>query len=304
MPILLPFIHVASASAELIYTDPEKWVEDNLEALAETVAHTAPNDAYFTPFCVEYPPYGVHFIDKILGADVFFQDGQWYNRPLKNAVGTLAASDLERDETWSLAKRAALAFVAQGVKLPLFGMPTLSSALNIGINIYGQEILVAMLENPDAARRDLSVINDAIMRMHSWYIANVPQTQLQPVISWHRTQPPGHGQLCGCSTQLISAAHYAELVAPLDNALLGCYPNGGMIHLCGAHTQHIPTFRAMPNLKALEMNDRAALDLPHYHAGLRDDQLIYLNCFADMPPARALEITNGGDRLVILNFPR
>ena len=122
--------------------------------------------------------------------------------------------------------------------------------------------------------------------------------QLQPVISWNRTQPPEYSQLCVCTTQLIAGDCYAEMVAPLDDKLLGVYPNGGMIHICGSHTQHIKAFRDMKNLKALQVNDRASADLERYFKELREDQVIYLNPCKEMPVEQAMEIT-GGKRLVI-----
>jgi hypothetical protein len=91
---------------------------------------------------------------------------------------------------------------------------------------------------------------------------------------------------------------YKEFIAPLDEALLGVYPNGGMMHLCGAHTHLIPAFKNMPNLRAVQVNDKAAGDLRYYFEGLREDQIIYLNPCEEMPVKEALEITNG-KRLVI-----
>ena len=129
--------------------------------------------------------------------------------------------------------------------------------------------------------------------------------QLQPVISWNRTQPPGYGQLCGCTTQLVSGELYREMVAPLDNALLSVYPKGGMIHICGAHAQHIDAFRDMPALKVVQFNDRAAADLEAFFRGLRNDQVLYLNPCKEMSVAEAVQITHG-KRLVVaadLNVP-
>jgi hypothetical protein len=145
---------------------------------------------------------------------------------------------------------------------------------------------------------DMTVINQALCDMHRWYLANIPPRQLQPVISWNRTQPPGYGQLCGCTTQLVSADMYAETVAPLDEELLGAYPHGGMMHLCGSHTHLIPVFRGMKKLRAIQINDKAAGDLRLYFEGLRDDQIIYLNPCEEMTVEMALEIT-GGKRLVV-----
>jgi hypothetical protein len=55
----------------------------------------------------------------------------------------------------------------------------------------------------------------------------------------------------------------------------------------------------MKSLRAVQLNDRAALDLEAYFHGLRDDQIIYANLFDGMPLEKVLEIT-GGERVVIV----
>lgn len=280
------------------YREPEKWVEECLIDIAENKAKAILNDQMFVPVCVEYGIYGVHYIDKILGADVYFQDGQWYNRYLTTPIGELKDPDLDHDETFQLSVRAAKKFVEVGGKFPLFGLPTIASALNIAVNLYGQEILMEMIADPDNARKDLETITRTLVKIHKAFREIIPERQLQPVISWNRTQPPGYGQICGCTTQLISQDLYRELISDLDEAVLGVYENGGMIHLCGSHTQHIPTFRDMKTLKAVQLNDRAAEDLEAYFNGLREDQIIYVNPCEGMPIEKALEITKGR-RLVI-----
>lgn len=279
-----------------LYTDPEDWVTDCLELML--TQRGAPVEG-FTPVCVEYPPYGVHYIDKMLGAMVYYHCGQWNADYLKTPIGSLEMPDLDRDETWQLSRRAVKAFLDADVKLPLFGLPTLSSALNILLNLYGQEALIAMYEDEEAVRRDLEVINTLIRTLHRWYIDNIPKEQLQPVISWARTQPPGYGQLCGCTTQLVSGDMYREFIAELDDAVLGEYEHGGMIHLCGSHAQHIETFRNMKNLRSLQLNDRAAEDLALYLEGLREDQIIYVNPCAGMPVERIVELSKG-ERVVLV----
>ena len=279
-----------------LYTDPEGWVTDCLELML-TQKPTLTDG--FTPVCVEFPPYGVHYIDRMLGANVHFHAGQWNADYLTTPIGSLEMPDLDKDETWQMSVRAARAFLDAEVKLPLFGMPTLSSALNILLNLYGQEALIAMYEDEDAVRHDLDVINTLIRTLHRWYINNISKEQLQPVISWARTQPPGYGQLCGCTTQLLGGDMYREFIAELDNALLGEYENGGMIHLCGSHTQHMETFRNMKNLRSIQLNDRAAEDLALYLEGLREDQILYVNPCAGMPVEKIVEIS-GGERVVLV----
>ena len=280
------------------YKEPEKWVDECLEDIAKNKAEAGLNDDRFVPVCVEYGIYGVHYIDKILGANVYFQDGQWYNDYLDSPIGELEEPDLETNETFQLSIRAAKRFAEVGGAFPLFGLPTIASALNIAVNLYGQEILMEMLADPENARKDLETINRTLVNIHKAFRAIIPEKQLQPVISWERTQPPAYGQICGCTTQLVSGSLYEEMILDLDEAVLDVYENGGMIHLCGSHSQHIENFRNMKSLKSVQLNDKAAEDLQLYFKGLREDQLIYLVPCKGMPIEKALEIT-GGKRLVI-----
>ncbi|MBQ8512326.1 MAG: hypothetical protein IJ497_06905 [Clostridia bacterium] len=280
------------------YTEPEKWVDECLADIAQNRAQAILNDTKFVPVCVEYGIYGVHYIDRILGANVYHHAGQWYNDYLKNPIGSLEDPDLDNDETFQLSIRAAKRFAEVGGEFPLFGLPTIASVLNIAVNLYGQEILIEMLADPDNARRDLETINRTLVRIHKAFREILPERQLQPVISWARTQPPGFGQICGCTTQLLSGELYRDMIADLDEDVLNVYPHGGMIHLCGSHAQHIETFRNMKSLRAVQVNDRAAEDLELYWNGLRDDQVIYLCPCKGMTIEQALRIT-GGKRLVI-----
>lgn len=292
---------VYAASAVDPAADPDRWIADALADLAGRANLLMDPDAV-RPLCVEYGPYGVHFVDSLFGADVYQHEGQWWSRCLSQPVGTLAMPELEVHPTWRMAAEFAHAFVRSGVTVPVLGMPTVSSALNVAINLYGEAFLIALQDDAVAAGRDLATINGLLRQIHLWYRQVVPAAQLQQVVAAQRLQPPGCGQLCGCSTALVSARCYAAAIAPLDAALLADYPNGGMIHLCGAHLQHLPTWAAMPSLRALQLNDRAAADLEAYHRALRPDQVIYLNPCEEMPVREALRITRG-QRLVIVGDP-
>ena len=281
-----------------IYTEPELWVEDCLEDLAERYA-VLENETYFRPLCVGMDLYGVHYMDKILGADVFYQDDQWYNNYMTTPIGTLKAPDLEQNEVWSLTKRIIQAFLDADVALPCLSLPVIASPLNVAVNLYGAEILVEMLCDPENAMKDLTLITNLQCQIHTMCRAMVPADQLQCVACDGRNQLPGYGQLCGCSTQLVSGPLYEEMIAPLDEKLLSVYPNGGMIHLCGSHTQHIETFRNMKSLTSVQINDRASDDLQEYFEGLREDQIIYYCPCEKVPLEKAMEITNG-KRLVIV----
>jgi hypothetical protein len=276
----------------------ESWLDEALGRLAAQ-ADRAQDTRVFRPPVLNYNPHGVHFVDRLFGADVFrMEDGSWQARTLRTAVGELRPPDLDTHPTWRRAQALTAAFVQRNVPGVLFGLPTIGSALNVGVNLYGQDLILAMLTDPEAAARDLRVINDALCALHRWYRATLPEVQLQCIVPQGRCQPPGYGQLCGCTTQLLSPGLYADFVAPLDAELLCVYPHGGMIHLCGTHTQHIPGWREQPAFRAFQTNDRASEDFEVYFRELREDQILYVNPFEKVPVEAILRVT-GGRRLVL-----
>lgn len=281
--------------------EPEAWVEGCLDDLARRCDEALAGDSVFRPLVLEYGLYGVHFVDSLFGAEVFeLEPGNWQARPLKGVKpGRLEKPDWLQTPPMQLARRALDRFLEADCPAVCFGLPTLANSLNIAMNLFGQELMLAFQMDPEAARHDLAVINETILELHHWYRERLPAAQAQAVVAFERTQAPGHGQACGCSNMLLSAAQYAEFIAPLDEALFGAWPEGGMLHLCGSHLQHLPLWREMPALKALQFNDRAAEDLPHYYAGTRPDQLLHVNPCPGMDIPRILE-TTGGHRTVIV----
>ncbi len=285
------------------YREPEAWVDFALIDAAEHV-WGLDDEQTFRPICVELGPYGVHFVDSLLGAEVFQdQAGAWHSQPVPWQVGGLPEPRLDGKAGWQVARRVAKAFLRRRVTVPLFGMPTIASALNIAVNLYGDRVLLAFHDAPQRAQRDLRMINGLLCWLHQWYQRAIPREQLQPVIAAWRCQPPGHGQLCGCSTQLVSPQTYAEFIAPLDEPLLGTHPRGGMIHLCGAHTHLIAIWREMKTLRAVQLNDRAAEELEAYVRGLRADQVIYVNPCAGMGVEDILRIASGRRIVVVADAP-
>jgi len=289
------------ADGASVFASPERWAAESLEDLAEKIERHDGESRFYAP-CVQLDLYGVHFVDSLFGARVYYngESRQWYNDFLKSEIGSLQYPDLSKCGVWETAEKSVRAFLELNVRLPLFGLPTIASVLNIAVNLYGGNILEYMLVEPEKANHDLSVINRLLVEIHTRFRSLLPESQLQPVIPWERVQPPGYGQICGCTTHLVGAGVYKDQVSALDDALLGAYPHGGMIHLCGSHSHLIPVFRSMQNLRAVQVNDRAALDLELYFNGLRGDQVIYLMPCEQMTVGNAMDIT-GGKRLVIID---
>lgn len=277
----------------------ENWLDEALLTLASQ-ADQMRDTRVFRPLCINYNPHGVHFIDNLFGAHVFrVEDGNWQVHTLTQPVGILQPPDLDNLPAWQGMVDFAQAFLERDVPGVIFGLPTIASVLNIAVNLFGQEILAAMKLDAPAARHDLAIINDTLRQIHRWYLTHIPAEQLQCIIPNGRCQPIGYGQLCGCTTQLVSAAIYRDFIAPLDDALLSEYPHGGMIHICGTHTQHIPVWHGMKSLRAVQVNDRAAEDLATYFNKLRADQVFYVNPCSGMSAERALEIS-AGRRIIIV----
>ena len=285
-------------ATDAIHDDPERWLDESLNELAAR-ADESLDESVLRPLSVQYNPRGVHHVDHLLGAEVFdLGEDNWQCRTLDSPVGELPEVDLAAHPAWRAMQDYTRAFVARGAAGVLLSMPTIASVLNVAINLYGERILVAMHDQPDVAERDLAIINNLLRAMHRWYRANVPAKQLQCICADGRCQPIGFGQICGCSTQLVSPEMYRRFIAPLDEQLLADWPRGGMIHLCGSHTQHIPTWREMTALRSLQLNDRAAEELAVYVRELREDQVFYVNPTDTMTAERILAIT-GGRRVVI-----
>jgi len=110
--------------------------------------------------------------------------------------------------------------------------------------------------------------------------------------------PVGYTCLLGCTTQLLSPATYRARIADLDQRLMRGPWQGGCIHLCGHHTQHCAAWAAMPELKALQLNDAACDDLETYHRTLRGDQFLVVMPNDRVTVETCLRIT-GGRRLVL-----
>lgn len=280
------------------FTDPITCIKQQIISLSARKSELK-NRSCFCPGTTGHVLYVTHFIDALLGSQVYDLDGNgnWQNKYLDREVGTLTAPDIDSHPAWNIIKRCAMFFKECELRSVYYETPVVSSPLNTAVNLYGQEFLISLYEEPEAAHHDLRVITDVIIAVNAWFIDHMPADSLQVVGTTTRFRPPGYGHLCGCTSQLVGADQYQEFIVPYNEEILSLFPHGGMIHICGSHTQHIPAWRAMDQLAILQTNDRASVDLEQYIDGLRDDQVLYnLHC-PDMPWERADEIA-GGRRIV------
>lgn len=273
-------------------TQPDEWLDDCLADMAAKAADLADRRTY-APAHFEIDALGTHFIDAVFGAKVTFHEGQVWSQELPGHVGDLQMPDLVCNPILQAALNTAAKAVRAGRGRIFVTTPVLSCPVNIGINLFGQRLLEALLDAPGQARHALRIITDVIIGCIRAFRRMVPPDILRTTVTSSRYMPAGYGFIDGCAAQLISAEVYRNFFAPLDAEILSQWPCGGMIHLCGACAQHIPTWREMEELRVIQLNDRATDDLEFYTAGLRPDQIIYVAPTSTYPQDRVLTAAAG-----------
>lgn len=274
------------------------WREKDMAGVVDGILQAGTDPLTFNPLVMEFNPLGVHYVDAIFGARVYRQDEQIWNDILAGGLAALRPVDVAAVPMvqWSL---RAIADMLNEVPEPVcVSTPIFSSPLNVAINLFGEDGLMDMLDADAAVLRGLDIITDVICDLHLLFMTTFPGGRVRFYCSSTRYAPDGIGHICGCSTQLLGQETYREYFSPRDSRVLSAYPNGGHIHLCGRHTQHISTWRDMPALRAVQLNDAAADDLPAYFNGLRHDQIIYIGPTETMTIEKIIAVT-GGQRIII-----
>jgi hypothetical protein len=224
---------------------------------------------------VELWPYGVHYIDVLFGCKVKYTSNTIFIEKLNYRPGKLKKIDLDNSEVFVQSYELVKYLVNYFDNKLRISTPVLSSPLNIALNLFGEEFLVCLMEDKNEALYSLEVITDAIVNLHKKFKKISPM--VRHYASSFRYTPDGFGHICGCSTHLVSGKIYEEIIAPFDEQVLSVYPEGGTIHLCGKHTQHLNAFKGMKKLRGIQINDTAADDFELYLKGLRKDQVIYMS---------------------------
>jgi hypothetical protein len=279
-------------------TDLFDWIKRSKRILLKKMADLN-WDKTFRPLIFEHWIYGVHLVDAIFKARVSFQYNNWWTETILTSVGNLEFPKVEESEVVNKVLEFMKMMVDESEGLIYIGLQVLSSPLNIAVNLYGPKFLETIALEPQKAQHDLQVITETIIMLHIKLTNLVPKSLLKPFWATGRFMPKGYGIIDGCTTQLISNMMYEEFISELDNRILDCYPNGGMIHICGNSKHQIPVFKKMNALKAIQLNDRATDDFESYYNNLRQDQIIYVVPNEKIIPDNILRISDGGKRVII-----
>ena len=309
-PEIVPFFHEAPLDPPvLVEGEHTRWLHNMLGMLREH------RDLFKDPLTYR-PLYlsvweishrvSLHMVPRVLGCDVpvTLQDGRpvpWC-QPLtgKGVKMSDLALPCFNSHPWVQEIGRMIRFLVDATegKLPL-ELPFLSEPLLAAVDLFGEDFIVTLVTDPDLARHVLRVCTDTTMGLFKVMREAADGATIQTFgAQTHIPLPPGYYNLFGCTTHLISGDTYDQVVRPYDEELLDFFEGGGM-HLCGRHTQHIGALRRMRRLNGVEINDDAAIDLKAYFDGLREDQFIVLYPTTEMTVERALALTDGGRRLVV-----
>jgi hypothetical protein len=288
-------------SAGLDLADESLPLEEKLDTAMTELADAAErltDEKTYRPLILNADMFGVHYIDNIFARACFGIETKWGHRANEFEVGSLKPFDLDSDPYWQAAQEATLKFLEYDTPLVRMTPICLANSLNTGMNLYGQSLLMAMYDNPEGVKNDFQLINDVIVTMNAWYRDNVPPDRLSTIAGGVRLMPSGFGHLDGCSTQMLSPDLYDEFVRDLDDAITSVWPRGAMQHLCGSHTQHLPTWSKLESFKAFQLCDGPNAELDVYYTESRDDQIIYVGPTWRISMERIMDIT-GGWRVIL-----
>jgi len=283
--------------------DVERWLAEAVATLAGQRELLA-DPVNYRPLSFSVNRGGHHFVSAALGCQLGY-DGSGnlsvlpQSRLTWNAGRFRIPAPLECEAVREALAVAARVLEATGGRFPI-ELPHIPSPLLLAVDLFGEDFLMS-LEDGDVtvSRQCLEELTQFGEQLLALFVRRFPGAPLKGYFTggWN-LMPVGHTCLLGCTTQLVSPATYRQLVADLDQRLLGAPWQGGCIHLCGRHTQHCAAWASLPELKAVQLNDAACDDLETYYRSLREDQFFVVMPSNRMPVEECLRITQGR-RLVL-----
>ncbi len=281
--------------------DQEAWLAEALAELRERAASFRGRHMYRS-FALSLARYDLHFSAAIAGCTIHHDETAyvWCTslEKLGKSIEDFRVPDLDEHDAFQEMLRL-LRFVVEATegRIPV-EIPYVSEPLILAVDLFGEEFLCLLAADPDRADLFLDQLSAYILDMRRRLCEVAPDAPLMPHGSCHRVMPEGYNLLFGCTTHLISGPAYERHFLERDRALMRCGAPGGGIHLCGDHTQFCTAWHNMPELKMIQLNDRATVDLEIYWRNLRPDQyIVFMPCDA-MTVDDALRIT-GGRQLVL-----
>lgn len=157
--------------------------------------------------------------------------------------------------------------------------------------LWGSEIFVAFVDEPETVHRLLTLITDFyIAALKRWFVI-VPPMDASVSCHWGMIQP-GQVMIRDDSAMNLPPAYFEEFIKPYDERILKEF-GGGVIHACG-RVDHWSTFLAgMKDLRGFNMSQPHLNDMAKVLADTVDKGLLML----DMKPEAVRGFQAAGRKL-------
>lgn len=166
-------------------------------------------------------------------------------------------------------------------------MPDLQGPMDTAEQLWGGEVLLALLEQPELARALMACIVKAMLAAIQCYRPLTREWRGEESTTQHGYQIPGQLLIRNDSSILVSPQTYAEVIRPFDEQVLQAV-GGGSIHFCGNGTHLVEPMLHLDALHGLDLGQSAMVDLPAVYAACRPRRV----AITHIMPARA-ELISG-----------
>lgn len=145
-------------------------------------------------------------------------------------------------------------------------LPDLQGPIDTAEQLWGGEVMLAILEQPELVARLMDTIARAMLAAIEHYR---PLTRERlagsGLTTQHGYQIPGQLLIRDDSAILISPHTYAEAVLPHDRRVLEAV-GGGSIHFCGNGTHLVESMLKINSLRGIDLGESFLVDLPAIYA--------------------------------------
>ena len=159
---------------------------------------------------------------------------------------------------------------AEAVQISL---PDLQGPMDTAEQLWGSEILIALMEEPELVGALMEIIVQAMLSLDRRY-RPLTHDRLSPSgCTQHGYNIPGRLLIRDDSSVLVSPETYRRVIGPHDGALLE-QVGGGSIHFCGNGSQLIEPMLELPSVRGLDFGEPGKMDVAGIYARCRERRVV------------------------------
>ena len=160
-------------------------------------------------------------------------------------------------------------------------LPDLQGPMDTAEQLWGSEILIALVEEPELVGALMEIIVRATLSLEATY-RPLTHDRLAPfACTQHGYNIPGRLLIRDDSSIMVSPKTYRRVIGPHDGALLKRV-GGGSIHFCGDGHQLIDPMLELPSVRGLDFGQPGEMDVASIYARCRERRV----ALTGLQPAR------------------